>query len=199
MLSVPLLPPQEENSSHSSPAPACCPFHRRQSSRIQHELFPWVAVLHELAQCGSSPSETGPPPPPSLTMMSAGFFSPIFSIISPAQEIYLWRTFLEQFIFLHILFQALDGLNSFSFYLFWAHHWDTSVACICLIPHCRDSFYLVGLVGSSSPSCASSRSYNMKGSQNEHFLPSSSTLCFSSFPLGVNCWERWWVHNAYYY
>ena len=56
-LSLPLLIPQDEDSSHSSPAPVWRLFSRETvlHKLLQHECFPWGAVLHELSQCGSFP------------------------------------------------------------------------------------------------------------------------------------------------
>jgi len=49
-----------EGSSHSSPAPAWGPSHRRQFSTNFSNMrsFPHATVLHELLQCGSPPSGT---------------------------------------------------------------------------------------------------------------------------------------------
>jgi len=52
-LSLPLLPPQGEDSSHSSPAPTRGPSHGRQF--LQRQSFPLASALYELPQCGSFP------------------------------------------------------------------------------------------------------------------------------------------------
>uniref|UniRef100_A0A8D0KWE9 Caspase activity and apoptosis inhibitor 1 n=1 Tax=Strix occidentalis caurina TaxID=311401 RepID=A0A8D0KWE9_STROC len=58
---APLPPPQGEDSSHSSPAPAWGPSHRTVLHELlQCESFPQAAVLHELPQCGSLPRGAAP-------------------------------------------------------------------------------------------------------------------------------------------
>jgi len=56
-LSLLLLPPWEEDSSHSSSAPAWGPVLHE---LLQRESFPWAAALHKLPQRGSLPTGCSP-------------------------------------------------------------------------------------------------------------------------------------------